>query len=211
MHKRTSRPRCYFSLRSPYSWLAMRTLDRHGAGIGSALEYIPYFEPPEALARQLAEVGGECLYRPMGKDRSLYILGDVKRISRAQGLSVKWPVDQAPDWSIAHLAYLACDDPALARAFAFEAMAARWERGENIWCWDKVLDLLTVAGTPAQAALTVARARSEEGAARAVAALHRAYVDGVFGVPFAIAGREKFWGNDRVELFLETMREQEAA
>jgi 2-hydroxychromene-2-carboxylate isomerase len=189
----------------------MRTLDQHGAGIGSGLEYIPYFEPRAALARRLDEAGGEFLYQPMGKDRSLYILGDVKRITRALALEVKWPVDQDPDWSIAHLAYLACDDAALARAFAFEAMEARWQRGENIWCWDKVKSLLAAIGTPAQAAQIVQRAQSEEVAARAVDALYRAYLDGVFGVPFAIAGREKFWGNDRIALFLETMREQEQA
>jgi hypothetical protein len=32
------------------------------------------------------------------------------------------------------------------------------------------------------------------------------YHDGVFGVPFFVHGREKFWGLDRLETFAESIR-----
>lgn len=205
-HSTTKPLRCYFSLRSPYSWLALRTLDKAGFGIGSALDYLPYFEPSPAIAARLRDAGGDFLYAPMGKERSLYILGDIKRSAHAEGLQVKWPVDVSPDWTIPHLAYLACESADLRRAFVFAAMDARWLRGENLWCWDKAAELLAAVTTPDRATEVVQRARSDETAQQAVDVLFQAYLDGVFGVPFLLAGREKFWGNDRVALFLETLQ-----
>jgi 2-hydroxychromene-2-carboxylate isomerase len=36
-------------------------------------------------------------------------------------------------------------------------------------------------------------------------ALRRAWRDGIFGVPFFVLGHEKFWGQDRVDEFLEAV------
>ena len=59
--ERQHAPRCYFSLRSPYSWLALRNLDAMDLGVGSHLRYIPYFEPSEPLRERLEARGGRFL------------------------------------------------------------------------------------------------------------------------------------------------------
>lgn len=194
--------RCYFSFRSPYAWLALRTLEERGLGIGSALEYVPYFEPPPDLRADLEARGGRVLYAPMSRERHLYILSDVKRTLKAAGIAPRWPVDDNPDWSVPHLAYLACPDDRVRRAFAMAVFEARWLRGANVWHWDAVEAYLGGIVTAREAAAIVGRARSAATAQQAVEALYRAYMDDVFGVPFLIVGREKFWGNDRVEQFI---------
>lgn len=194
--------RCYFSFRSPYAWLAMRALDRSGWGIGSRLEYRPYFEPRGVLQSALSDRGGAILYTPMSRPRARYILGDVKRQLVAEGLSPRWPVDEDPDWSAPHLAFLACTDHDARKRFAFEVMEARWLRGENIWTWDFLEKLLGHVLGPAEGEGVAARARTEATGQEAVEALFQAYRDDVFGVPFMIAGREKFWGADRVDAFV---------
>lgn len=197
--------RCYFSFRSPYAWLAMRHLDTLGWGIGSALEYLPYFEPPESIKARLAELGGSVLYRPMSRQHHFYILTDVKRTLRDSGLTLKWPIDEAPDWSIPHLAYLACPHDAARRHFARTLMEVRWLHGRCIWDWEEVHRLLYTLLGKVEADQTVRRARTEALLEQAVQVLYRAYLDDVFGVPYFIVGREKFWGNDRVEPFLSAL------
>jgi 2-hydroxychromene-2-carboxylate isomerase len=58
--------------------------------------------------------------------------------------------------------------------------------------------LLAGAGLDADAAL--ARAQSDELAARLKADTQAAIERGVFGVPTVFVGDEMFWGNDRFEL-----------
>jgi 2-hydroxychromene-2-carboxylate isomerase len=200
--------RCYFSLRSPYSWLAMRALDKADLGIGSQLDYIPYFEPDPAILERLRHAGGDFLYTPMRKEKNLYILSDVKRLMRDEDLRVKWPVDLSPDWALPHLTYLACESLELRKAFAFAAMEARWLKGESLWCWENIWELLAGVSTPDRASDIVRDAQSDEIVQRGVNDLFQAYLDGVFGVPFLLMGREKFWGNDRVSSFLKVMEEK---
>jgi 2-hydroxychromene-2-carboxylate isomerase len=201
--KRPKALRCYFSLRSPYSWLALRDLDRRGLHVGTQLDYVPYFEPAGPLKDRLIEVGGRILYVPMSREKHRYILGDVKRIMKRKGIEPVWPIDDSPDWSIPHLIYLACPTPQLARNFIFAAMEARWLAGADIWRWEWARERLdSLAGADA-AQRVVAAAQGVEVAERAVSALVQAYRDDVFGVPFFVAGRERFWGADRLDAFLE--------
>ena len=204
--ERQHAPRCYFSLRSPYSWLALRNLDAMDLGVGSHLRYIPYFEPSEPLRERLEARGGRFLYSAMSRERHRYILADVKRILIRQGLNPVWPVDAEPDWSIPHLAFLACPRPALSRSFLSAAMEARWLRGEASWSWDWVANCLTDLSERETAALIIGDAQGVAIADQAVDGLYQAYRDDVFGVPFFVTGREKFWGADRLDAFLEADR-----
>lgn len=194
--------RCYFSFRSPYAWLAMRTLDQQGLGIGSSLVYQPYFEPPAAMLERLHQRGGRMLYTPMSRERHLYILSDVKRSVTAAGLTPRWPQDHNPDWSIPHLVYLACPNDQVRRAFAMASFEARWLRGEDIWQWSAAEAALRSCLAEVQVAAVLSHARSAAIDNAALDVLYSAYMDDVFGVPFLIVGREKFWGNDRIEQFV---------
>lgn len=207
--KRPAELRCYYSLRSPYSWLAMLRLDAHGLGPGSRLAYLPYFEPTGSLRERLEAHGAEFLYAPMSKARHRYILGDVKRLAQAQGLPVRWPVDIDVDWSIPHLVALACSSDAQRRSFLFDALDARWTQGEAIFDWNHSEHLLAARIGAAAAEAVIADARSDRVAEEAVNCLVEAWKADVFGVPMLSVGRERFWGNDRLDQFMLALERQE--
>lgn len=200
--KRTPELRCYYSLRSPYGWLAMLRLDALGLGPGTRLAYLPYFEPTGSLRERLEARGAEFLYTPMSKARHRYILGDVKRLAQGQGLQVCWPVDIDVDWSIPHLVALACTSDAQRRTFLFDALDARWRRGEAIFDWNHSQQLLAARIGAAAAAAVIADARSDRVAEQAVNCLYEAWKADVFGVPTLSVGRERFWGHDRLDQFM---------
>lgn len=204
--KRNRRSRCYFSLRSPYSWLALRALATRGHVHGGDIEFLPYFEPHGAVRARLQALGGECLYAPMSKEKHLYLLSDVKRLLARDGLRPRWPEEGDVDWTLPHCAYLACATPVLQGAFALEAMRRRWLEGAQLCTPAAVRDVLLAASgqcsIPVDPDALLAAATDDAMTEQAAAVLYEAWLDGVFGLPFLIAGRERFWGQDRIPDFL---------
>ncbi len=96
------RPRCYFNLRSPYSWLAVHDLEHRYPDVAQAIQWRPFWEPGLRDQQWLRAAGGSFPYSPMTKDKHLYILQDVKRLATDRGLTVRWPVDVDPRWEVAH-------------------------------------------------------------------------------------------------------------
>ncbi|MFE5556499.1 2-hydroxychromene-2-carboxylate isomerase [Streptomyces sp. NPDC056544] len=202
------RPRWYFSFRSPYSWMAYRDLIDEYADVAEQIEWLPFWEPDDAAFAQLERNKVHLPYVPMSKEKHLYILQDVRRLARARGLDMVWPVDPEPRWEVSHLAYLVAADLGAGREFIAAVYRARWERGEDISLPDtmrgigKELDL--------DPALLAGAHADPEVRARGLDALNSLYRDGVFGVPYFISGFEKFWGVDRLPLFAETIRAHSA-
>ncbi len=196
---------CYFSFRSPYAWLAMKRLEEEELGIGSKLSYIPYFEPTGAIANSLKEQGGEFLYQAMSQEKHLYIMGDVKRILAKSNIRAKFPADENPDWKIPHLIFMACSDNDIKKNFAFQIMSDRWLKGKNIWCWEYCQQTLSSLYGDVLATGVIQKAHSSAIEALAAEHLYSAYIDGVFGVPFMTIGRKKYWGQDRLNIFLEDL------
>jgi 2-hydroxychromene-2-carboxylate isomerase len=201
--------RWYFSFRSPYSWFAYRDLIRSHRDVADSITWIPFWEPDERSERQLTEAGVQFPYTPMGRDKHFYILQDTRRQAESRGLSMVWPVDREPHWEVAHLGWIAARALGREREFADGVFAARWEQAANI-SDVAVVDAIGVrAGLPpgtVPAALDDPAVRAEAGAALVASAK-----DGVFGVPFFIVGREKFWGVDRLAAFAEAWRAKQPA
>ncbi|MCW5667470.1 MAG: DsbA family protein [Piscinibacter sp.] len=186
----------HFGLRSPYSWLAERLLERFVAPHDRPrIEVVPYWDPrPDTLAALQAR-RATVLYRAMSRERHLYILGDVKAAARRLGLPLRWPVDgPQPDWELPHRACLAAGPDAAGDTLRRSLFAARFEQGRDIWQADTVQAVLRDCGVPA--------AEAPVDAEPAVDALERGYRNGVFGVPFFVVGRERFWGVDRLPFAL---------
>ena len=194
--------KCYFSLRSPYSWLAMKRLADNELGVESQLEYLPFIESSGEVNKRLEAKGGECLYRTMSKEKHLYILGDIKRQAREMGLILKWPVDVDADWSIPHQVFLVIEDAAIKQSFLMQCADERFLRGKNIFDWSICETLLTQWLDESAVARVIEDAKGEKGLSLMTESCYQAYRDGVFGVPFFIVKREKFWGNDRLERFI---------
>ncbi|GAB3898663.1 2-hydroxychromene-2-carboxylate isomerase [Kibdelosporangium lantanae] len=200
-------PRWYFSLRSPYSWLAHHDLCTRYPDVAGRIVWRPFWEPDETGERDLLAAGGEFPYVPMTRAKSRYLLRDVRRLARQRGLEPAWPVDTAPVWEVAHLAYLLAADAGAGQAFVAAVYQARWLEGRDISDPAVVRELATGLGLPE----ALADAANDPGIReRGTSCLLAADRDGVFGVPFFAVGHERFWGVDRLPEFVAAVREQPA-
>ncbi|MCX4446062.1 2-hydroxychromene-2-carboxylate isomerase [Streptomyces sp. NPDC087866] len=197
-------PRWYFSFRSPYSWMAYRDLLGQYPDVAERIEWLPFWEPDEPALDHLERNNITLPYVPMSKEKHLYILQDVRRLSRARGLDMVWPVDTEPRWHVSHLAYLAAQELGAGREFIAEVYRARWERGEDISDPDTIRRVGKDLGLDPE--LLAGAHENDEVRARGHAALDSLHRDGVFGVPYFISGYEKFWGVDRLPDFVADVR-----
>jgi 2-hydroxychromene-2-carboxylate isomerase len=198
-------PRFYFSLRSPYSWLAFRDLRDRYAGVAAGLRWIPFWEPDDASLALLTAAGGEFTYTQMSRSKHFYVLRDVRRLAAERDLTYSWPVDRDPRWDVPHLAYLTAARLGLGPQFLDHAYRVRWQEGGDI------CDPATMAAIGedmgidgAMLALAVDDPTVRDEGTRA---LLSAYRDGVFGVPFFVVGADKFWGVDRLAAFVDAIPE----
>ncbi|HET6859681.1 MAG TPA: DsbA family protein [Streptomyces sp.] len=201
-------PRFYFSLRSPYSWLAYRELLDQYPDVAAAVEWRPFFEPDQESERMLAERGGSFPYAAMSRAKHLYVLQDVGRIAKERGVDLTWPVDKDPVWEIPHLAYLVALREGRGPQYIAAAYRTRWEEGRNI------CDRSVIAGIGAELGLDPAQfaGASDDPGLRdeGVRLLLDIDRDGVFGVPFFVHGFSRFWGLDRLPGFAAHLRERMA-
>lgn len=200
-------PRWYFSLRSPYSWFAYRDLTERYPDVADAIEWIPFWEPDAETERLLAEDGITLPIVPMSRAKNFYILQDTRRLAVARGLTMTWPVDRDPRWEVAHLGYLVADAAGRGREYVDAVYRARWELGEDISERDTIAAVAAGIGLDGD---TVAAAPDDPELRRqGVDCLIRSYRDGLFGVPFFLHGREKFFGVDRLRAFVAASRGEE--
>ena len=198
-------PRLYFSLRSPFSWMAVRQLEERLPNAREIIEYVPFFEPDAQSLAALREQGGKFHYVAMSKAKHLYILNDTKRLAAKFGYDMKWPIDVDPWWELPHLAWFKASDLGVHKQFYDAVMAARWERGEDI-CEPEILRrICRDAGLDAEA--LVAAPADPEIRQRGVQALMDVYQDDIFGVPYFKIGRQRFWGLDRLDDFVEALEQ----
>jgi 2-hydroxychromene-2-carboxylate isomerase len=196
--KRT--PKLYFSLRSPFSWMALRRLEERIPNADELIDFVPFFDPDAQTAAALAERGGEFHYTNMSKAKHLYILNDTKRLAAKFGYAMRWPVDVDPWWELPHLGWLKAKELGSHREFYRAVTAARWERGENICDREVLGPVLAAAGLPVEPLL----AAPDDPRLRAagVDALLSAHENDIFGIPYFKWGMQKFWGLDRLDDFL---------
>jgi 2-hydroxychromene-2-carboxylate isomerase len=203
MARTPARPRWYFSLRSPYSYFAHAELTGRYPDVADALEWIPFWEPDPATLRLLDERRVTLAGVPMSRAKNLYVLQDARRLARARGLPLAWPVDRDPCWEVAHLGYLVADDAGLGRAYVAAVYRARWERGEDISDRAVVAAVAKELGLPGSLADAADDPRLRE---RGVACLERSYRDGLFGVPFFAVGHDRYFGVDRLRWVVAQVR-----
>lgn len=201
--------RFYFSLRSPYSWLAYRDLMAEHRDIVERLTWIPFWEPDPRSLQRLTDAGGSFPYVDMSRPKARYILGDVRRLAAARRLTLTWPIDHQPWWEVAHLAYLVARRHDAGPRFIARTYQARWEEGRDISDRDTIADIGVELGLPRAEvydAVDDPEIRDE-----GLAALLAIWTDGVFGVPFFIHGRDKYWGVDRLAAFAAAVRNDRPA
>ncbi|KLL12206.1 MULTISPECIES: 2-hydroxychromene-2-carboxylate isomerase [Protofrankia] len=194
-------PRFYFSLRSPYSWLAYRRLLAEYPDIAELVEWVPFWEPDE---RSAAALTGTFPYSAMSRAKHLYILQDVSRLARQAAVPLAWPVDRAPVWEIPHLAYLVAERAGLGREYVAATYRTRWEQGRDICDRAIVAEIAASIGVDPDAAASAAD--DPDLRADGCAILERICRDGVFGVPFFVNGFNRYWGVERLADFAAELR-----
>jgi len=200
-------PRFYFSLRSPYSWLAYRTLMAEHRDLAERLEWVPFFEPDQLSARLMKEQGGRFPYSEMSREKHRYVLQDVGRITKSLGIRVVWPVDRDSIWEVPHLGYLVARSQGRGHDYIDAVYRARFGQGRDICDRRTIEDIGWELGIDP---LALSRASDRpELRAEGIRILLDVCADGVFGVPFFVHGYSRFWGIDRLDAFVEHLRSKE--
>lgn len=183
----------YFSFRSPYSWIAW-TLLRNRI---DQFELIPYWDPDDITIDELKSRGGDFLYSPMSKYKHRYIMQDVKRIAGDLSLSLKFPVDINPYWELPHLCFFYAKEKKMHVEYIDKVYKKRWEEGQNICTVDTICEVFKDLNFPLEALNN--NSLVDKYRDYGVASLYSAYNNSVFGVPFFIQGKNRFWGIDRIK------------
>lgn len=180
--------RCYFAFRSPYSRLGLHKL----AKAGFDGELILFTGPPDdaPFADPTAN-----------KYKLAYYRQDVLRMTARMGLPIAPPNPFDVDLTAANRAFVAADQAGHGLAVAMAISDKRWGEGRNVSDPAVIADAAQAAGWAGYDAEKVA----SDTAITAQLAANRARIveDGVFGVPFLVDGRDKYWGQDRFDVWLE--------
>ncbi len=182
------RPRCYFAFRSPYSRLGLHKV----ASAGVDVDLIPFTGPPDdaPFADPTAN-----------RYKLAYYRQDVLRMTWRMSLPIAPPDPFDIDFTAANRAFVAADQAGSGLAMAVALSDARWGEGKNISDVDVIAGAARSAGWDGYGADTVAG----DPQITQILADHRGQIvsDGVFGVPFMVEGNNKYWGQDRFDIWLE--------
>lgn len=186
----------FFTLLSPYVYLAGPRLDAIAAAHGARLRYFPVH------FGSLATRMGSKAMTEASDARKAWYAQDLARQAKKQGLAINtrplyWPTNPAP----ASYAVIAAQ-AALAKGASGDLAGlvhgfgrAVWAEDRNIAEDDEVRRLLVAHGFAADTADRGMLMAAETYAAN----LEEAAARGVFGVPFYIVGDQMFWGQDRLD------------
>jgi 2-hydroxychromene-2-carboxylate isomerase len=181
----------YFSVLSPFTYLAGLGLEEVAARRGAQIVY-----KPADIMKLFAETGGV----PVPKrhpSRIAYRRQELLRISARRGLPLNlqpahWPTNPLPaSKAIIAVAQSGGDAGKLAHAF----LRAVWAEERDIGDPATVAAILAENGHD-DAALAPAMDAAE---ATYHANTEAALAAGVFGAPFYVVGDERFWGQDRLD------------
>ena len=180
--------RCYFAFRSPYSRLGLHKLAR--AGFDG--ELVIFTGPPEDAP----------FNDPTANRYKLaYYQQDVFRMTVRMGLPLALPDPFDPDYRLANLSFIAAQNAGKGLDFAVAVSDARWGAGKNISEPEVLAEAAKLAGWDGFDADAISTDDTLAQTIKDQRALIAA--DGIFGVPFLIDGPNKYWGQDRFDLWLE--------
>lgn len=190
----------YFSLNSPWSYLAARQLGGILARTGAAVQLRPV-----QVADLFAATGGLML-RDRPPSRQAYRLQELARWSKQLGVPIHpmptyFPVDES----------LAVGTVLAAMEAGFDALPLTATLGRTLWSDNlNLADREVLAGVLAECGLPATLlddARAPQHAATLAANTEAAIKAGVFGVPTCVVGQEVFWGQDRLDFVERTLME----
>jgi len=182
--------RMYFHFRSPYSRLGLHRMVR--AGLDPDLLVFP--GPPK---------GNE--FRDPVKYPALmrYVTKDMLRLAVKYDLPTKRPRPFDVNFSPSSRAFVLAKAKGQGMAFALAVSDARWQFGKDI----SDLDVVREAARACDLDPSLVDEAQDNDDVRAAFSGYREAVekDGAFGVPFFVAGKQAYWGQDRIDMLLEDL------
>lgn len=179
--------RFYFSFRSPYAWLAAERLDSELGELGVPIERIPIFPTPETFPNDPSAL----------PNKQAYLIQDIPRLAREQGLKVRFPSSSDTDWVLSHAAFLGARRHGTGQRFMVEVFRKRFCEGLDVGEDAVVADAASKAGLDSDTILSAAH--SEELRAEVSAGWRLAVErDRIFGVPSFVYAGKLYWGQDRM-------------
>lgn len=182
----------YFNFRSPYCYLASKSLfeifdEFHAELLWRPLGGWAGRSPPERAQKK----------RPIARQ-------DVARFARRMGIPLNPPPGDT-DPTRAGAASLLAESRGVLRPYVVEVMRAEWAEGRDIG------DLEVLADVAARIGLDPAAVRDAADNPRNHEQLEANWAEadrrGAFGVPTFVVGEAIFWGQDRMEFVREHLRE----
>jgi 2-hydroxychromene-2-carboxylate isomerase len=182
----------FYSFRSPYSWLAVRRLQR--VELDAELRCVAVFPPPGMTPASTSS-----------PRRLAYTRDDATRIAAAYGYTVRWPETLDTEWVRPHGSAYWATEAGRGNEFILAAHAARFERGEDLG------DAAVLAGIAREVGLDgdacVAAADEPARHSQVWKGMAEAQATGIFGVPTFVLDGELFWGNDRLEWLVRRLEQ----
>ena len=179
--------RFYFSFRSPYAWLAAERLESELGHLGVPIERIPIFPTPELFPNDPSSL----------PNKQAYLVQDIPRLAREQGLKVRFPPSGDTDWALPHAAFLGALRLGTGQRFMVEVFRKRFSEGLDLGEDAVVADAARKADLDPDATL---RAGHSEALRAEASAGWRLAVDRdrIFGVPSFVYADRLYWGQDRM-------------
>ena len=182
----------FFNFRSPYCYIASKT-----------------------LYRIFDEYHANLVWRPLGgwsgrspperaKVKIPLVRQDVRRITRKMGIPMN-PPPGSTDPTKAGAASLLAEQRGLLREWIVELMRAEWAQGQDIGREEVLLEIGANIGLDCN---DLKASFSDPGLTNQLQVNWNEAQDlGLFGVPSFQVGEELFWGSDRIEYVLDHLRE----
>jgi 2-hydroxychromene-2-carboxylate isomerase len=191
----------WLSTTSPWTWLGSQRFLQLAAQAGAAVEVLPV-----DLGAVFAATGGLPVPQRPAARRSYREL-ELARWSRRLGVPLNVaprhaPVDRAPSSRLLIAAGQAGPD---ALALSHAVLRAFWAEERDIADWDTLAQLADGCGMDGGALVRAARHPDVQDAY--LGNTLRAIDAEVFGAPTYVLAGERFWGQDRLELLAERLRE----
>lgn len=183
-------PICFFAFRSPYSRLGLHKLAR--AGMEPVA--LPFTGPPDGVP----------FFNPTESRPKLeYYLEDIPRMTARMGLPLAFPDPFEIKGDLPLRAFHWADAQNQGFAFALAASDARWGEGHDLADHGILARIASELGLHLPDAATLSCDKSLDAAMATAREAVEAH--GVFGVPFLVADGQKYWGQDRFDIYLETL------
>jgi 2-hydroxychromene-2-carboxylate isomerase len=186
----------YFNFRSPYCYIASKTLWQIFDNYNASMTFIPVGgwnlrSDPERAKKKL----------PIARQ-------DMKRFAKRLGMPVNPPPMETEPTPAGAASFYAMQQGKI-REYIIETMREEWEFGRNIALEESIRNIAERCGLDADA--LVAASVDTDNLARLDENARLADESGVIGVPTFVIDEDIFWGQDRIDFVCEKLEEMGAA